>query len=126
VPRGVVSEFSFAGYTIPAGTQLRLALAATHRLPEVFAEPDRFDPERFGPGREEDRRTPYSLVTFGGGPRICIGISFAQIETKALAAYVLRSFDLETVPGQRLVHEGHWNASVPGGIRLRVRPRGEG
>jgi retinoid hydroxylase len=123
VPRGVVSEFSFGGYTIPAGAQVRLALAATHLLPSVFPEPQRFDPDRFLPPREEDRKTPYGLVTFGGGPRICIGISFAQIEVKALAAHVLRSFDLELVSGQRLVHEGHWNASVPGGIRLRVRAR---
>ncbi|MEN9934571.1 MAG: hypothetical protein RLZZ387_1150 [Chloroflexota bacterium] len=123
VPRGTVKEFEFGGYRIPAGTPVRLALAASHRLPHVFPEPERFDPDRFAAPREEDRRTPYSLVTFGGGPRICIGISFAQIETKALAAHVLRSFDLEPVPGQRLIHEGHWNASVPGGIRLRVRPR---
>ena len=123
VPRGVVREFTFAGYTVPAGAQVRLALAAGHRLPHVFADPARFDPARFAPPREEDRRTPYGLVTFGGGPRICIGISFAQIETKALAAHVLRSFNLEAVPGQRLIHEGHWNASVPGGIRLRVSQR---
>jgi cytochrome P450 len=123
VPRGVVKPFTFAGYTIPEDTPVRLALAASHRLPHVFADPERFDPERFAPPREEDRRTPYSLVTFGGGPRICIGISFAQIETKALAAHVLRSYELEAVPGQRLIHEGHWNATVPGGIRLRVAER---
>ncbi|HWQ12972.1 MAG TPA: cytochrome P450 [Roseiflexaceae bacterium] len=122
VPRGVVRDFTFAGYTIPEGTPVRLALAASHLLPHVFADPERFDPDRFAPPREEDRRTPYSLVTFGGGPRICIGISFAQIETKALAAHVLRSFELEPLPGQRLVHEGHWTAAVPGGIRLRARP----
>jgi retinoid hydroxylase len=123
VPRGVVKDFTFEGYTIPAGTQLRLALAGGHRLPHVFADPERFDPERFAPPREEDRKAPYSLVTFGGGPRICIGISFAQIETKALAAHVLRTFDLAALPGQRLVHEGHWTAAVPGGIRLRFTRR---
>jgi cytochrome P450 len=123
VPRGVVKDFTFAGYTIPAGAQLRLALAAGHQLGRVFADPERFDPERFAPPREEDRKTPYSLVTFGGGPRVCIGISFAQIETKALAAHVLRRYELEVAPGQRLVHQGHWTAMVPGGIRLRVRPR---
>ena len=123
VPRGVLRDFEFGGYRVPAGTPVRLALAAGHLLPHVFAEPERFDPDRFAPPREEDRKTPYSLVTFGGGSRICIGISFAQIEVKALAAHVLRTYELEVVPGQQLVHAGHWTAYVPGGIRLRARRR---
>jgi cytochrome P450 len=122
VPRGVLSDYEFGGYRIPAGTPVRLALAACHRLPGVFAEPARFDPSRFLPPRDEERRTPYGLVTFGGGPRICIGINFAQIEVKALAAYVLRHYTLEAA-GPPSPHAGHWNASLPGGLMLRVRPR---
>ncbi len=123
VPRGVLSDVEFAGYTIPAGTQVRLALAAGHRLPSVFSDPEVFDPERFMPPREEDRRTPYALVTFGGGSRVCIGINFAQIEVKALAAHVLRTYRLEPVGNETPVHAGHWTAIVPGGLWLRVRPR---
>ncbi|MGZ3681568.1 MAG: cytochrome P450, partial [Ktedonobacterales bacterium] len=85
VPRGVVQDVEFAGYTIPAGTDVRLALAGCHRMERYFANPDTFDPDRFAPPREEDRKTPYSLVTFGGGPRLCIGVNFANIEVKALA-----------------------------------------
>jgi cytochrome P450 len=121
VPRGVVKPFEFAGYRIPAGTPVRLALAASQRLPHVFAEPEQFDPARFLPPRDEDRATPYGLVTFGGGPRICIGISFAQIEVKTLAAHVVRTYNLEAIPNQRLAHAGHWTAFVPGGIKVRVR-----
>jgi cytochrome P450 len=122
VPRGVISDYEFGGYRIPAGTALRLALAGSHLLPSVFAEPQRFDPERFLPPRDEERRTPYGLVTFGGGPRICIGINFAQIEVKALAAHILRRYDLEPVglPG---AHGGHWNAILTDGVKLRVTNR---
>ena len=125
VPRGVVKPFEFGGYEVPAGTQVRLALAASHRLPTVFTDPEVFDPERFAPPREEDRRTPYSLVTFGSGPRICIGINFAQIETKALVAHVLRHFDLTPVPDQQLLHAGHWTAVLPYGMKMRVEPARE-
>ena len=62
VPRGVLREVEFGGYTLPAGTPVRLALAASQLLPHVFADPQRFDPDRFAPPREEDRRTPYGLV----------------------------------------------------------------
>ncbi len=122
VPRGVVSDASFGGHTIPAGAQIRLALAATHRMGRYFAEPERFDPDRFAPPREEDRATPYSLVTFGGGSRICIGISFAQIEVKLLAAHVLRHYTLAAQP-HRPIHTGHWTASIPNGVALTVQAR---
>jgi retinoid hydroxylase len=123
VPRGVVSDFEFGGYTIPAGTQVRLALGASHLLPQVFAEPQRFDPDRFAPPREEDRRTPYGLVAFGGGARICIGLNFAQLETKALAAHVLRHYRLEAVAGQSIANAGHLTAFLEHGIQLRVQPK---
>jgi cytochrome P450 len=120
VPRGVVRDFEFAGYSVPAGTQVRLALAAGHRLPHVFAAPESFDPDRFLPPREEDRRQPYALATFGGGPRVCIGINFAQVEVKALVAHVLPRYRLEPVEGRAPVHAGHWTATMPGGMWLRV------
>jgi cytochrome P450 len=122
VPRGVLSPFEFGGYTIPTGAQVRLAIAGGHRLPQVFADPERFDPDRFAPPREEDRRTPYSLVTFGGGPRTCIGVNFAQIEVKALVAHILPRYDLEPL-GEPVVHAGFWTAEIHRGIRLRVHRR---
>jgi cytochrome P450 len=120
VPRGVVKEFEFNGYTVPQGTQVRLALAAGHHLPGVWAEPERFDPDRFAPPREEDKRQQYALVTFGGGPRICIGINFAQIEVKALLAHVLRYYRLEAVGDRVPIHTGYFTAETLGGINLRV------
>lgn len=123
VPRGVVKRFEFGGYEVPAGANVRLALAACHRLPQHFADPARFDPARFSPPREEDKRTPYALVTFGAGPRICIGINFANIEVKTLVAHVLPRYQLEAVPDQQIVHTGFWTAALAGGIRLRVRER---
>lgn len=124
VPRGVVKEFEFEGYTIPPGAEVRLSLSAGHRLPRVFADPERFDPGRFEPPREEDKRVPYSLVTFGGGPRVCIGMSFAQLEVKVLVARVLRRLDLVPIPGREPVHVGYWTAFALEGVPVRVAERG--
>jgi retinoid hydroxylase len=121
VPRGVLKEFEFEGYEVPAGTQVRLGLSACHRLPQVFEDPGRFDPDRFAPPREEDKRTPYSLVTFGGGPRVCIGQHFAHVETKALIAHVLRNYRLDPVDSRPPAHAGFLNAFIPGGIPVRVQ-----
>lgn len=125
VPRGIAKDVEFNGYTLPQGTQIRLAYGAGHRLPTVWQEPERFDPERFAPPREEDKQHPYALATFGGGSRICIGINFAQLEVKALVAYVLRNFDLEAARETVPVHGGFINAEIPGGIPMRVRRRVE-
>lgn len=121
-PRGMVEDFTFHGYTLPAGAHVFYAIAASHRIPEIFAEPERWDPDRFAPPREEGKRTPYALVGFGGGPRICIGINFAKVEIKAMVAQILRRFDLEPAPDQEI---GLWGAiSRPkAGIRMIVRER---
>lgn len=122
VPRGVSQPVEFGGYRLPIGTPVRLGLAASHLLPQVFAEPHCFDPDRFAPPREEERRTPYGLVTFGGGARMCIGINFAQTETKALTTHVLRHYRLQAVAGQPVVHAGHLTALPGDGLQLRVTP----
>jgi cytochrome P450 len=122
LPRGVVQDFEFDGHRVPAGTGVRLALAAGHRLRTVFEHPEHFDPDRFASPREEDKRTPYGLISFGAGPRTCIGINVAQIETKTLIAYALRACQFGPVPDQRPIHAGFWVAKIPFGIRMHIGP----
>ena len=110
VPRVTHEDVEYNGVTIPAGTRVRLSLAGSHMNPEIFADPDSFDPDRFAPPRREDRARPYSLVTFGGGPRICIGINFAQIEVKVLAAHMLRHYKIAPHSQPDKVHIGYWNS----------------
>ncbi len=122
-PRGVVEDFDFAGYHVPAGTYVFYSIAASHQLPEVFERPAEFEPERFAAPREEQKRTPYSLVGFGGGPRVCIGINFAKVEIKALVSQALRRYELELVPDQTLTQYYRVTAVPLYGIRLRAHKR---
>jgi cytochrome P450 len=126
VPRGVVEDVEFGGYTIPAGTRMYLALAACHRLPEIFADPDRFDPDRFAPPREEDRRAPYSLVTFGGGSRLCIGVHFATLEIQALLAHLLRHYTWDDLSAELPQQFGISATAIMGAVPVRVRASAEG
>ena len=122
-PRGVLEDFEFGGYHVPAGTHVFYSISGAHRIPTIFADPDRFDPDRFAPPREE-HKTPYALVGFGGGPRICIGINFAQVEIKALISHLLRNYQLELVPDQQIV-QMYMPTSMPlNGIRMRISTRG--
>jgi len=123
-PRGVLEDFEFGGYHVPAGTFALYSIAASHRIPAIFANPAQFDPDRFAPPREEDKKTPYALVGFGGGPRICIGINFAQVEIKAVASYILGHATLDLVPDQHIAQVYYGPTGTPiNGIRLSVSDR---
>jgi cytochrome P450 len=121
--RGVVGEVEFAGHRLPVGTLVIYSPWVTHRLPQVFADPDRFDPTRFAAPREEHKRTPYGLVGFGGGPRLCIGQAFALLEMKVVAAVLLRDYDWRLAPDDpRPIHVPtlHPRSGLPGTVtRLR-------
>ncbi len=121
-PRGTLEDFTFYNYYVPAGKILFYSIAASHMLPTIFANPTQFDPDRFAPPREEHKKHPYSLVGFGGGPRICIGINFAQVEIKAIAAHVLRTYKLELLPDQEIVQFHGATAQPLHGIKMRVTP----
>ncbi|MEO7002336.1 MAG: cytochrome P450 [Ktedonobacterales bacterium] len=122
-PRGVVEDFDFAGYHVPAGAYVFYSIVATHLLPDVWENPAQFDPDRFAPPREEHKKTPYSLVGFGGGPRICIGINFAKVEIKALISQVLRRYMLELAPDQQIIQFYRVTAMPLNGIKMHVKER---
>ena len=109
------------GRSVAAGMPVFLAIAAGHRMPSVWDDPERFEPDRFLPPREEDRRTPYALATFGGGPRICLGINFAQVEIMALVAHVQRHYRLTRASNEPIREFGGLLPALPDGIPVRVR-----
>lgn len=90
--RVVRQPFAFKGYHVPVGTWILVSPTVSHRIPEVFRDPDTFDPERFLAGREEDRKD-FAYVAFGGGRHKCLGNAFAILQIKAILALLLGQFD---------------------------------
>lgn len=122
-PRGALEGFEFNGYQVPAGSQVFYSIAGGHLLPHIFANPTRFDPDRFAPPREEHKKAPYALVGFGGGPRICIGVNFAKVEIKAIVSHLLRRYCFEVAPGQQIVQIYRTTSFLPNGLHMRVSER---
>ena len=61
-------DFQYKRYHIPKGTWIIVSPTVSHKIPSVFRDPLRFDPDRFAPPREEDKRE-YAFIPFGGGRR---------------------------------------------------------
>jgi cytochrome P450 len=92
---------SFHGYDIPGGWTLFYATDYTHRMPELWGCPDRFDIDRHLAPRNEGR-APYHLIGFGAGPRVCIGRALAQLELCLIITTLIRRFDIHLIAAQDL------------------------
>ncbi len=121
-PRRAVREFEFGGCTVPRGAYVNYCSWASHRLPEVFPEPEAFIPERFA--RERKAALPRgAYVPFGGGSRICIGKRFGQTEVKLVATKLLQRLRLEALPGRTMTIRQMPTLSPDGGLKMRVKDR---
>ncbi|MFT4623217.1 MAG: cytochrome P450 [Myxococcota bacterium] len=101
VSRATVQDETIAGAHVPAGSYVFSCVYALHRDPEVFSDPEGFDPDRWLDGRTQGNPR-LSWMPFGAGQHKCIGEHFAMMEAVILLATVTRSLHLELVPGQAL------------------------
>jgi sterol 14-demethylase len=92
--RGVVRDFEVAGSVVPAGHLVAISPPVSHHMADLFREPERFDPDRYGPGREEDSET-FGWIPFGGGAHRCSGSAFAMMQLKAITARLVHHWDFE-------------------------------
>ncbi|MDX6608951.1 MAG: hypothetical protein QOF85_876 [Solirubrobacterales bacterium] len=122
-PRRAVRDFEFAGHRVSRGAYVNYCSWASHRLPEVFPEPEAFIPERFT--RELKAALPRgAYVPFGGGRRICIGKRFGQTEVKLVVTMLLQRLCLDAMPGRTMTIRQMPTLSPRGGLPMRVLSRG--
>nr|XP_010942370.1 obtusifoliol 14-alpha demethylase [Elaeis guineensis]XP_010942371.1 obtusifoliol 14-alpha demethylase [Elaeis guineensis]XP_010942372.1 obtusifoliol 14-alpha demethylase [Elaeis guineensis]XP_010942373.1 obtusifoliol 14-alpha demethylase [Elaeis guineensis]XP_010942374.1 obtusifoliol 14-alpha demethylase [Elaeis guineensis]XP_010942376.1 obtusifoliol 14-alpha demethylase [Elaeis guineensis] len=99
-------------YDIPKGHIVATSPAFANRLPHIYKDPDSYDPDRFAPGREEDKAAgAFSYISFGGGRHGCLGEPFAYLQIKAIWSHLLRNFEFELISP---FPENDWNAMVVG------------
>ncbi len=89
VSRKLSTPLRIGGYLLPADTIVIVSIVGS-QLSDGFTEPQQFRPERF----LDESPPPYTLIPFGGGPRRCIGASFAVMEMKTILRIVLSQVEL--------------------------------
>ncbi|KAK3429902.1 hypothetical protein EUGRSUZ_E01403 [Eucalyptus grandis] len=115
--REAITDFTFAGYTIPKGWKTFWTVYTTHKNPKYFPDPEKFDPSRF----EGNGLTPFTYVPFGGGPRMCPGKEYARLEILIFIHNLVTKFKLEKViPDEKIIYNP---SPVPAnGLLIRLRP----
>lgn len=106
------------GHRIPSGTTLVFSPYLLHHRPDVFPDPDRFDPDRWLPANVCPVMRK-ALIPFGGGTRKCAGDTFAMVESALVLASILTRWSLDPVPDTR-VRPAAYGALQPDGLRLRA------
>lgn len=96
--REAIADVELGGYRVPKGTTVILSQWVTQRDSRFYQHPERFDPDRWTP--EFTKTLPkYAYFPFGGGPRICVGNTFALLESTLILATIASRFRFTLVPG---------------------------
>ncbi|MCA9657216.1 MAG: cytochrome P450 [Myxococcales bacterium] len=120
-PRHVAEDDELGGYAIPKGSTVMISPFLTHRHPDLWPMPERFDPERFL-ADDAPRRARASAIYFGFGPRTCVGNHLALLETTAVIGCLAQRFEL-TGDGRPPVPEFATTLRPRGGLKMRIRRR---
>jgi len=110
------------GYTIPVGTQIFLSPYVMHRQARFFPTPDEFQPERWTDAFET-ALPRYAYMPFGGGPRICIGNSFAMMEAQLILATMAARYRFDLLPAPRVSTAPLITLGTKEGLPVRVIAR---
>ncbi|MFN8372136.1 MAG: cytochrome P450 [Anaerolineae bacterium] len=112
--------FEIGPYHRPAGSSVMYSHFMTHRIAPVFEQPDRFMPERW----ETINPSPYEYIPFSGGPRLCIGATFAMMEMKIVLPMILQRFGLALLPNTKIDYQALPTLSVKKTLPIMLHPRG--
>ncbi len=119
--RRAVEAFDLDGYHFPAGTMIMFSQWVLHRLPDVWADPEVFRPERWDP--VNGQKVPqWAYFPFGGGSRICIGMPFAQLQIRLVLATILQHYIPCVVPGHPVMPLPLITLRLKHGLHVRLEP----
>lgn len=122
VTRSTAQDVTLGGFTIPKERVLFVNVIGMHYDPQYFADPQKFIPERFSPENEKDI-PKHAYIPFGGGPRVCIGNSFAMLEARILLATLAQRFKIALMPGFEVVPDRQFTLKPKYGMQMIVKER---
>lgn len=120
--RTPLGDDQVAGHHVPAGSIVIVSSYANHHSPRLWEDPERFDPERFAPGRREAIGS-YAYFPFGVGPHACIGKHMAEVEARLALAMIARRYRVEPAAAEEVPPTPAITLTPGRPIRVRVARR---
>lgn len=102
IPRRTLKDMDIFGYHVPKNTAVAISPLLTHYMEEYWSNPNDFDPERFSKERAEDKKHFFQWVPFGGGAHKCLGLNFAEVQTKLFLFHLLRRYNIKVKDGYEM------------------------
>jgi len=115
-----VDDVEIGGYQHKKGSSVLYSSYVTHHMPELYHQPQTFDPYRW----ETLRPSAYEYFPFNAGPRRCLGAEFAMMEMKITLAILLQKYHFTLIPNQRIDRVGMTGSLPRHGIKMRSGPPG--
>ena len=122
VMRQAIADDELGGYHIPAHTIIFWSQYVVHRHPAFWENPEEFRPLRFAPA-EVKKRHNYAYIPFSGGPRICIGNTFALAEMQLILATIAQRYRLVLAPQAPEVKPVTLITLHPNQVQVQLQPR---
>jgi cytochrome P450 len=122
--RRALNDYQVNGHTIPAGSILLMSPWVMHHDPRYYPDPFRFEPERWT-SEAREARPKFAYFPFGGGPRVCIGESFAWMEGVLLIATLAQQWKMRLASEQRVEPQPKVTLRPRHGIRMVLSRRTE-
>lgn len=122
MPREAIAADEIMGFAIPRKSVLILGTWVTHRRPDLWPEPEQFRPERFLDSAPP--RPRFAYYPFGGGPRICIGQTFALLEGPLVLATLIQRYRIALVSDDQVVPDPTFTLRPRDGVRVTLQRRG--
>jgi cytochrome P450 len=101
IDREAVADDQIGEVSIPRGTMVIVYVYGAHHAPRYWADPEKFDTDRFVKANDKVR-TPFTYLPFGGGPRGCIGNHYAMLQILMILSEIVRKYDFELAAGQTI------------------------
>lgn len=121
--RTVETPLTIGNYELPTGWRVMVSAATSHLLPDVYDQPEVFDPLRYTPKRGGDKN-PFAIVGFGGGIHKCTGMNFAKNEMAVITALLFQQYEVEILSQEIHVVAGN-GANHPSEVRVRYHRRAQ-
>lgn len=121
--RKALQEDRVGAYHVPKHSRVIVSPYVTHRDPDLWKNPDTFEPERFS-AAATGARSPYAFFPFGLGPRTCVGRNFARTEAMITLAILAQRFSFELARDQRVSLEPIFTLKPSNGLKMKISRRG--